>query len=132
MLFRSIYGLTLIHVDITFNMIFWRSLQVPKYIKVIEKAVLIFIHLDVFTVRVDIHIVTLLSFWLSGEVGHMLTFPFLALLVKVNQVSGGAALTEPMSLCPASVTFTLLFPTMVTFFPSWVRLYLWAFPFLCL
>ena len=46
----------------------------------------------------------------------MLTFPFLALLVKVNQVPGGAALTGPMSLCLASVAFTLLFPTMVTFF----------------
>ena len=82
MLFRSIYGQTLIHVDIT--MILWRSLQVPKYIKVIKKVVLIFVHLDIFTVRVDIHIVTLLSFWLSDEVGLMLTFPFLALLVKVN------------------------------------------------
>ena len=119
MLFRSIYGLTLIHVDITFNMIFWRSLQVPKYIKVIKKAVLIFIHLDIFTVRVDIHIVTLLSFWLSDEVGLMLTFPFLALLVKVNQVPGGAALTGPMSLCLASVAFTLLFPTMITSFLLW-------------
>jgi hypothetical protein len=82
--YRSIYGKTLIHVDITFNMIFWRSLQVPEYIKVIKKVVLIFVHLDVFTICVDIHIVTLLSFWLSGEVGLMLTFPFLALLVKVN------------------------------------------------
>ena len=132
MLFRSIYGQTLIHMDITFNMIFWRSLQVPKYIKVIKKVVLIFVHLDIFTVRVDIHIVTLVSFWLSDEVGLVLTFPFLALLVKVNQVPRGAALTGPMSLCLASVAFTLLFPTMVTFFSSWVRLYLWAFPFLCL
>ena len=96
-------------------MIFWRLLQVPKYVYVIKKVVLIFAHSDVSTACVNIHVVALLSFWLSGEVGLMLTFSFLALLVKVNQVPGGAAFMGPMFLCLASVAFTLLLPAMVTF-----------------
>jgi len=78
-------------------MVLWRLLQVPKYVDVIKKVVLIFTHSDISTAGVNIHVVALLSFWLSGEVGLMLTFSFLALLVKVNQVPGGAAFTGPIS-----------------------------------
>ena len=78
-------------------MVLWRLLQVPKYVDVIKKVVLIFAHSDVSTACVNIHVVALLSFWLSGEVGLMLTFSFLALLVKVNQVPGGEAFTGPIS-----------------------------------
>ena len=91
----------LVHVDIAFSMIFWRLLQAPKYINVIMKVVLTFAYLDVSTTCADIHVVALLrlSFRLSDEVGLRLTFPFvLALLVKVNKVFGGAAITGPMSL----------------------------------
>jgi hypothetical protein len=70
-------------------MIFWRLLQVPIKIYVIEK-VLTSVQVDVFIICASDYVVALLSFRLSDEVGLMLTF-ILALLVKVNEVFGGAA-----------------------------------------
>jgi hypothetical protein len=98
-------------------MIFWRLLQVPKNIHVIDKVFLTSVYMDVFIICVDDYVITLLSFRLSDEVGLMLTFPLiLALLVEVNEMFGGAAFAGPMSPCSAYIAFALLFPTMITSF----------------
>jgi hypothetical protein len=87
-------------------MVFWRLLQVPKNIHVIEKVFLTSVHMDVFIICIDDYVIMLLSFRLSDEVGLMLTFPLiLALLVEVNEVFGGAAFARPMS--PRSVSIAL-------------------------
>jgi len=58
-----------------------------------------------------------LSFRLNEKVGLMLNiFLVLDLLVKVNEVFGGAAIMGPMPLCSASTTIALLFPTVVICF----------------
>jgi hypothetical protein len=107
----------LVHVDIA-NMTPWKLLHVSKYIKVIKKVVLTLIHSDVSTCTDDPVVVLLRpSFRLSEEVGLMLTFILVfALLVKVNEVFGGAAITGPMPLCSTSIAIALLFPTVVTSF----------------
>ena len=93
------YDNKLVHVDIAFNLTWYFGdyCRSPNTLNVIKKVVLIFAHLDVSTACVNIHVIALLRFWLRGEVGLMLTFSFLALLVKVNQVPGGAAFTGPIS-----------------------------------
>jgi hypothetical protein len=95
-------------------MTFWRLLHVPINVYVIEE-VLTSVQVDVFIIYTNDYVVTFLSFRLSDEVGLMLTF-ILALLVKVNEVFGGAASAGPVSLCSASIAFALLFPAMVTSF----------------
>jgi hypothetical protein len=64
-------------------MTFWRLLQVPINIYVIEK-VLTSVQVDVFIICANDYVVALLSFRLSDEVGLMLTF-ILALLVKLTR-----------------------------------------------
>jgi hypothetical protein len=61
-------------------MVFWRLLQVPKNIHVIEKVSLTSVHVDIFIICANDYVVVLLSFRLSDEVGLMLTFPLILAL----------------------------------------------------